>query len=391
MFFLRLIRFLFGYVRISVSGRFPERFLNICAKHGVPVWYSRRRGESIECCLFARDYRKLLRLRRGCGVSVRIRRKCGVPFFFHRYRRRKGLVCGAAIFCVFLAVMPRFVWSVQVNADGGIRDEQVLQALEDIGVYVGVPKSQVDPGNMRVQLAMALPQIAWASLNTDGTVVTVEVRTATEKEARDDAYSNLVADCDGRVTAVYVRSGSAAVQAGDAVVKGQLLVSGTEAYKDGSTVFRHSDADILAETRHKLTVSVPLKQTVSVDTGRVCRRCVVSVFGLEIPLYLGQIDFPYRSRSETAPLVIGGVTLPVWTAAADFYEVSEREITLTAEQAKQRADQLLEEEKSAKLAGKELLSCEVEYEERDGALIASAHCLCSENIARTEYFELGNE
>ncbi len=388
MFFLRILRFLLGYVKITVSGRFPERFLNICANNGIAVWYTHKRGNNIECCVFAKDYRRLKRLRKGCAVSVRIKRKYGLPLFFHRYRRRMGMAVGAAIFCMVLAVMPNFVWSITVNSDGSISEGQVLVAMEEMGLKIGTPCSQVDTGNMRVQLALALDKVSWVSINTDATAVTVEVRSATEKEEKDEAFSNLVAECDGRITAVYVRSGSAAVKVGDAVVKGQLLVSGTEEYKDGSTVFRHSDADIIAQTEHKVTVSVPFKQTVAVDTGRVCRRRVASVFGLDIPLYFGEIDFPYRSQAKKTELIIGGVKLPIWTAYADFYEVSEREITLSFDEAKKRAERLLQAQMERQLADKEVVSFEVEYEKKENELVAVATCICSENIVKTEYFDL---
>ncbi len=391
MFFLRLIRFLFGYVKINVSGRFPERFLNICANNGVSVWYTHRRSEDIECCIFARDYRKLIRLRKGCAVSVGIKRKYGMPLLFHRYRRRKGMLCGAVIFCVILAVMPQYVWSIEVNSDGSVGDAQVIGMLEKLGLGIGTPRSEVDPGNMRVQLAIALEQVSWVSVNTDGTTVTVEVRGATEREEKDYAYSNLTAECDGRITAVYVRSGSAVVKVGDAVVKGQLLVSGTEQYADGSTVFRHSDAEIIAQTTHDIEASVPFSQKVMTDTGRVKSRSVISAFGLKLPLYVGQIDFDYRSQAQMTPLVIDGVELPVWIATAEFYEVSQKSITLSAEQAKKCADELLETEKAKLLADKELISCEVEYQEREGELVAVAHCVCSENIVKTEYFNVEGE
>ena len=388
MFFLRLIRFLFGYVKITVSGRFPERFLNICANHSVPVWYTHRRGDSIECCIFARDYRKLIGLRRGCAVSVKIKRKYGLPLFFHRYRRRKGMLCGAVMFCVILAVMPNFVWSIEVNSDGSIGEQQVIDKLEELGLGIGTPRSKIDSGNMRVQLAIALDEVSWAAINDDGTTVTVEVRGATKKQENDYAYSNLTAKCDGWITAVYVRSGRAAVKVGDAVVKGQLLVSGTEQYKDGSTVFRHSDADIIAQTDHELRVSVPLKQKVKVDTGRVCNRSVVSAFGLKLPLYVGEIDFDYRAQAVKKDLVIGSVKLPAFIATAKFYEVREGSITLSVEQAKERADKLLDAEKEKLLDSRELVSCEVKYEQTEGELIAVAHCVCKENIAKTEYFNV---
>ena len=65
MLLLWLIRVVSGWVRVSVSGRFPERFLNVCAHSGVILWDTRKESGSIVCCLFARDFKRLKALRRG--------------------------------------------------------------------------------------------------------------------------------------------------------------------------------------------------------------------------------------------------------------------------------------------------------------------------------------
>ncbi len=391
MLLLRLLRFLSGYVKITVSGRFPERFLNICASRGMSLWYSHRRGEYIECCMFARDYKKAASLRRDCGVKLKIKRRYGLPFALHRYRRRKGLLCGAAIFAAFLFVMPQFVWSIDINSDFDIPDAKVLDALSDIGLTIGTPVSRIDTGNMRVQLALELPEVSWVSINTDATKVTVDIRKTTTQDQADERFCNIVASADGRITALYVRDGNAAVKVGDAVVKGQMLVSGTMEYKDGSTVFCHSDADVMALCEHELKVSVPLEQTVTVDTGKVSRRRVLSAFGLKVPLYLGEINFQYRSKAEMTPLVIGGVELPAWTAYADFYEVAERSVTLSREAAERQCLERLERLEATELAGAKIESRDLSYTESDGKLNLTARYTCTENIAQIQYFDLTNE
>lgn len=386
MFFLRLLRFLCGYVKISVSGRFPERFLNMCANSRISVWYSHRRGENIECCIFARDYKRLPPLCRGCSVRVKILRKSGLPFITYRYRRRKGLVLGFAMCVAFVAFMPNFVWSINVNADDSIDKAQVLAALDEIGLSIGTPLNKVDTGNMRVQLALKMPQISWASINTDGTSITVDVRSAKEKGEKDYTYSNMVADFDGRITAVYVRSGKATVQVGDAVVKGQMLVSGTIEYKTGQTVFCHSDADVFAETNREISVSVPLKQTVTKDTGRVKKKKVLSLFSVEVPLYLGGVDFDeYRVQKRKDILTLDSVNLPVWVASADFYEVEEQEITLKIEKAKKQCEEKLVALEKETLDGKEIVSRKLEFKVKNAEAILVAKYVCNENIARTEY------
>ncbi len=289
--------------------------------------------------------------------------------------------------CVaFVAFMPNFVWSINVNADDSIDKAQVLAALDEIGLSIGTPLSRVDTGNMRVQLALKLPHISWAAINTDGTSITVDIRSAKGKDEKDYTYSNMVADFDGRITAVYVRSGKATVQVGDAVVKGQMLVSGTIEYKTGQTVFCHCDADIMAQTHRQLSVSVPLKQTVTKDTGRVEKKKVLSFFSVKMPLYLGSVGFDeYRVQKRKDILELDSVVLPVWVASADFYEVEKREVTVKAEKARKQCEEKLAELEKEELSGKKIVSRELEFQVKNGEVVLVANYVCNENIVRTEY------
>ena len=384
MLFLRWLRWLSGWVRVSVSGRYPERFLNLCAHRGIPVWHFARHKERIECSLFARDYKRLRALRRGCGVTLRLRRKRGLPFLCRRYRHRWGLLVGAALFSAFLAVMPRFVWSIEIRPRGNVDVAAVRQALGDLGLTVGTPLRDLDGGNLRLKLALAVPSVSWAAVNDDGTAVTVEVRGVEEKQAPAEGYANLVATREGQITALYVRSGSAAVRVGDAVTAGQLLVSGTEVYADGRTVFRRSEGKVVAETTRQVAVSVPLTRTERVPCGAPVRRRVVSVFGLTLPLYVGGMSGDYDRTVVRADLVLGGVTLPAWTAVATFTPVAERRVTLTPEQAKAEADGALKTALKAELEGVDIVEQGTDYRMEKGVLTATATCLCRENIARAE-------
>lgn len=390
MLLLWLIRVVSGWVRVRVSGRFPERFLNVCAHSGVILWDTRKESETIVCCLFARDFKRLKALRRGCSVKVKLTEKRGLPFFAHRYRRRQGLVCGACIFVAVMLTLPRFVWSVDINCTGDADEAQVRKALEVIGLEAGTPISRVDAGNMRVQLALKVPNIAWASINTDATNVTVDVRGAAKKQVGDRQLSNITAASDGRVTDIRVRKGSAVVKVGDAVTAGQMLVSGTAELRDGTTVFTHSDADIFASTERTLTVKVPLEREDLTDTGRSCKRTAVGFFGLKVPLYLGGIDYDFRSTARRDDLVIGGVKLPVWRAQAEFFEVERRRVTLSEKAARTECEALLKSEEERVLANAEIVARKVSFVTSRGEMTATGEYECVENIAENKPYYIEN-
>ena len=50
MFLIRLLRWLFGFVRWEAEGGFPERLLNLAARQELPLWGVSRQGETLSAC-----------------------------------------------------------------------------------------------------------------------------------------------------------------------------------------------------------------------------------------------------------------------------------------------------------------------------------------------------
>ena len=87
---------------------------------------------------------------------------------------------------------------------------------------------------------------------------------------------------------------------------------------------------------------------------------------------------------ERRDLVIGGVTLPVSLTTATFTPVRDKTVTLTEQQAKDRAAALLKTEMALQLEGAEVLESEVTYTPGEDGVTAEAVCVCRENIAYAE-------
>ncbi len=337
--------------------------------------------------MLARDYKKIRVFRRKCGVKLKIKYRRGLPFILRKYKRI-GLAVGAVIIVLTLVFMPKFVWRINVSGLEALQTEQVLEALETVGIDIGTKLSEVDADNMRLRLALLLPEISWASINLDGTTVNVEVREGTKRLENDNKYSNLVAEYDGIIKAVYVRSGTAAVKVGDAVVKDDLLVSGLETYKDGRTFFRHSDADIIAEINRSITVCVPKKSVASKDISEGERRTALSLFGIDIPLYIGEFKYPCRAEYEETPLVINGVCLPISLKISTYYKTEETDIMLTEQAALQKAEKRLSLEEQEHFSNYKILEKKIDTAQTEAEYVFTVKYLLSGNIAKTKYLDM---
>ena len=125
--------------------------------------------------------------------------------------------------------------------------------------------------------------------------------------------------------------GPPAVRVGDAVRTGDVLVSGIEESSYG-TRFIRSQGTVTAKTERTLTVSGAYSQTLTVKTGKSRTQSVLTLFGLNIPLFLGSPSGEYQSVTDRSVLTVYGRSLPIslTTRVCEFTE--QRDITYSDEQ-----------------------------------------------------------
>jgi similar to stage IV sporulation protein len=144
MFIVKLMRYIRGYVIFVIRGVFVERFLNLCARAGIPIWGLMPQGEQWEARTVASDYKKLRPMTRTTGVRLRVKSRHGAPFVARRYRKRAGLLAGVLVFS------PAPGGDERLHLDGGsARQRKAGQRrsaakAEELGVRPGVYRRSLD-------------------------------------------------------------------------------------------------------------------------------------------------------------------------------------------------------------------------------------------------------
>lgn len=340
---LWLYRFIFGYLTLEFSGDIVESMLNLCARNGISIWNAKRIKGKIRCCMTIREYRLLPSVARGSGIRMHIRRKYGLPFIAARYKKRIGLFVGAAVFFLFLQVMSCFIWTVEVTGNVSVPTEEIIAACEEIGICEGVPKKSINPQNHKQRLLLKLDKLAWASLNIEGSRLTVNVTEVKKKESNSTEPTNLKARADGVIKKIDITSGNCVVKVGQLVHKGDLLVSGVVETAD-TTRFVRSQGSVIAETEREITVSAGWEKTVKEKTGNKRKKSVLSFFGMTLPLYLGSEHQNYESRLEVSEAKLFGKSLPLRIYTREFEYYKENKVTLNREQLEKELEYLLEKE-----------------------------------------------
>lgn len=391
---LRGIRWCLGYVRFGIAGRSPERFLTLAAREGYVLWDIAKTDTGHQAKVSVRQYRRLWSAAKKSGVRLRVEKRHGFPFVWHACRDKRGIFYGTVGAVAILILLSMRVWCIDVEGNETLSAYEIKQAAAECGLYPGMPKSQLEPRLVQQRLMARFPQIGWVAVNTWGNTAKIRLEEGIAIPEIEDTEkpTNVLSSMHGQILAMDVYHGVAEVKIGDAVAKGQLLVGGVLQSTEGGESFVHASAKIIAQTRRVFVMEVPLKQVQEQASGETVLRRSLSIFGAELPLsFQGEPQAPYTRTLETKSLVIHGVELPVAVCEETFALKQPVTVTLSKEQARQKALKEIRKKQDEVLKDGKVQSF-VEREQTEGGVYRlEMECVCEENIAVEQEIFVGTD
>lgn len=290
-----MYKFFKGYVRIIVQGRRAERFLNIIAEDRIVIWNVGKLDEDkIEFFTFKKNVDYLIEKSKISGLMCDITGKYG---FFEEIKRLKKRWMFAFFIPGFSAVLflcSSVIWSVDIPDVDYIDKNKIKTALHEVGIGVGKIKYNIDVRHAANYLLMKYDELIWANVEFEGTRVrvTLEPRDKIPEIVDKDTPCNIVSKKDGYIIKIIAENGDKAVKIGDAVVKGQLLISGiVQSQKIGGR-YVHAQGEVVAETWTEKKKEQKLYEYEKIYTGNTEKTYEIDLGGIKFPLYLKKnIDF----------------------------------------------------------------------------------------------------
>ena len=139
MIFKILIRYILGYVNISIEGYYIERFVNVCISKGIFLW-----NLKIEKSSYAHANVGIKEVARKTNARIVLNSKRGMPFLMNRYRKRKMFAIFLGLIAGFILFQSRFVWNIQIDGLNRIQEKEILSDLSECGLNIGVRKSKIN-------------------------------------------------------------------------------------------------------------------------------------------------------------------------------------------------------------------------------------------------------
>ena len=371
-----LYRFIHGYVKIKLSGEYTEKFLNFFVKNGISFWDIKRGKGSITLCVWIDDYINMPKYRRSVGKDIKVKLigKYGLPLKIRKIATRSGVCVGLCIFLAINIVMSQFIWKIDVVGNNLIDSDDVISACEELGITVGLYRKNIDTYLYAQRLALMFEDIAWVSLNVEGSVVTVNISEATTSQKENKDPGNIIASYDGVIKRIEVTKGQKNVTLNQAVRKGDLLVSGVT-----DSGFISSEGEIFAQTYRTFTEHISKNYDMEVASDKTDTRSVLNFFGIKIPLYLRGVgakeSFAYVVRSAN----LFGKTLPISVIQRTFKNSDIKTVSISENEACNIALGNLSE-KIRKMQIEQVQKYTINVSETSEEYIIKIDTVCMENI-----------
>ncbi len=304
-----------GEVEVALTCADREHALQILAQAGIDLRDGAQTDDlTVQFTVAAGNLRQIQAIADKKGWDLKIVSRTGLWRSVRTWLARPVLTFGILLILAASAYLPGRVLFVRVEGNPSVPTRLILEKASGCGIGFGASRQAVRSQKMKDALLESMPELQWAGVNTAGCVATITVRErADEPEPEENRVSSIVASMDGVITDLTVTQGTARFQVGQAVKRGEVLISG---YTDCGFCIRAQRAkgEIFARTDRDLSVVTPSNWEQTIQVGQSAKKIALIIGKKRINFYKdsgnsGEVcGKMYKEYYITLP---GGFQLPV--------------------------------------------------------------------------------
>lgn len=398
MFLYSMLNYIFGYTLISVQrGKACEKLLGYLIREKISFWDMK----NIQTRTFLKvkhfHKKQLIIASKQLGFSkdeITII-NMGLPFVLLKYKIRFGMMLGVLIGIFITIYSTFFVWKIDIIGNTEYSYTEISDMLKKHGFSEGTFLPNVDLKRVETAIMAENDGIAFISIYMKGTNAKVQINERVLKGEREDLTKpkNIVASHSGQILKFEIVSGETVVKRGQAVEKGQLLVSGVIDSNAVGYRLKSASGKVFASTLHKIEYKIPLKQQVKHYTGHEIKRKSIKILGKYINFFInsGNLYTKYDTiYNEEIITLFDTIELPIYYVTTTYAEYQEYQQEIDVKRARELAyDKYAEFISSRKSIAieKENLTEEI----CDGYFVLSGDIECIEDIAQEKIFYYNQE
>ncbi len=351
MFLVHLWNYFRGYVILLVSGKSVERFINICSKRQILLWDIVRVNESSATMKASlRGFRLMRPAAKKSGCRVHIQKRKGLPFTFSRLKKRKGFKVGFFLFIALLVFSTSIIWDIQIKGCKPEMIPQVMKVLNMEKIGRGSFKMGLNPKEIASEIRLKVDGIAWVGVEIKGVMLYVSIEDSIDVPPliKNNESFDIVAERDGLITQMEVFAGKALVKEGETVKKDQTLITGKLESQSPEFGTRdvHALGRIIARTWYESSLPVSMEYTQRLRTGKTHEVSYLRFLDGKLRVPGTEPTFELYEVTTYDKTLSGpfGLNLPIGLTIEKSFEIMERQVTLTLDEALSIAEERARED-----------------------------------------------
>ena len=239
---VRIDAIIFGYRKIGVSADMISEVTSRFIRAGIICNF----GSDGAIIIRERDSNKLKSVL--SGISYTESETLGFYGAYKRIKHKRAIILAVIVSLVITLITSNMVWDIRVSGNEKLTDARIIEELSECGFEIGDTWLFSSRSEAESEFLRKVPEVSWININRRGTVAYVNVieknDTDTQENGNPDGYANIVAACDCVIEEITVTSGTALVNPGDVVKKGDILICGVMPIESGGG-FCHADGKII--------------------------------------------------------------------------------------------------------------------------------------------------
>lgn len=320
-------------IRCRIVCASQAQFITLLNQKGISSYYLTPCDELTTLLSVRRkDYKAVCALGKQYGAEIQIVNERDLFYQCSTLLKRPILMIGLCLWAILVCYLPTRILFVTVSGNASIPEKQILESAEDCGIYFGAARKTLRSEKVKNALISQISRLEWVGVNTYGCIaeIMVQEKSSAEEPHKYLGVTSLIAGYDGVVCEVVAKQGTALCVPGQAVSKGETLISGftdcgftTRAERSVGTVYAYTTRSlkvyfpVSGEARREVTgrnsrfslkigkniINLSLNSGIS---GTGCAKiyeenCIKLPGGFCLPISLiRETEFTYSTVSKTA-------------------------------------------------------------------------------------------
>lgn len=286
--------------------------------------------------------------------------------------------------------MNMFVWEINVLGNRNVKTDEILKSASEMGLITGTLAKVHFVQDIEWFILRKYPELSSVEINIQGSIANIklnETREKAEMVSDDDIPTNIIASKYGVIRRIDVFDGQKIAETGEAVMKGDLLVSAVYEDRHNKLTLKHARANVIAETDYSLTAEFPLEQKIYSKDKIIKKTYKIIFLGKDFIIgnYKNIYDLPFEETKKDFSFF--GIKIPINVIITRYFSVKEDTITYTFEEGRKKSFELLELKEKNEMNGMEIISKKTEESIKNGKYIIKADYVVLMNIAEEQQIE----